>query len=122
MKMQKTLAKNLRARLELEQISVQELAARTSICRTAISEYLRGCGNPRLDTLEILCDALGLTPNDLLLHDSHARVHNQLAHILATLPGVSEFPIDAQAALCELYMRMAEIYHRYMRRDDIAAD
>jgi transcriptional regulator with XRE-family HTH domain len=48
------------------EVSVLELSRRSGVARNTISALERGEGNPTVDTLYALCDALGVSLSDLL--------------------------------------------------------
>ena len=73
--------KELRASAGLSQ---REVAERCELSLEFISRIERGVASPSLDVMMRLCDALGCTPNDLLLRDkrrdSATKLYERLRH------------------------------------------
>jgi transcriptional regulator with XRE-family HTH domain len=61
-----TLAANLRARREEQAISLSELARRSGIAKGTLSQLESGTGNPTIETVFSLSNALGLPVSALL--------------------------------------------------------
>ena len=61
-------ANNLRAAMDDADVSVSYLSSITGLSRRTINRYLDGTTLPRLDDLEILAEALGVTRYKLLIY------------------------------------------------------
>lgn len=57
---------NLHRQLLIKGISQRDLANQTGIPEANISRYINGFRLPKLDTFLIICEALGVRPNDML--------------------------------------------------------
>jgi transcriptional regulator with XRE-family HTH domain len=57
----------IRARARELGLSDSEVGRRIDVDPSRVGRYIRGVNEPDLSTLVRLCDALALTPNDLLL-------------------------------------------------------
>src|SRR5690554_2542671 len=73
------LASNLRHLRKYKSITQQELAEQLSVKRAMISAYEDGRSEPKLKTLQSLCEILEVSLEELLNHDivSHGRVVTQ---------------------------------------------
>jgi transcriptional regulator with XRE-family HTH domain len=60
------MMRTMRLRALRGEVSVLELSRRSGVARNTISALERGEGNPTVDTLYALCDALGVSLSDLL--------------------------------------------------------
>ena len=66
MEFSQNLGKFLRKRMQQQGLTISELAEMTTTSRSAMQSYLTGDSNPRLDTIELLCEIWDVTPNMLL--------------------------------------------------------
>jgi transcriptional regulator with XRE-family HTH domain len=69
----------LRAKREALNLSQEELAFRSEVHRTYISELERGIKNPSLTTLAKLADALGTAKSELVLELERAEARSKHA-------------------------------------------
>ena len=82
----------IRARARELGISESEVGRRIQVDPSRVGRYVRGVNEPDLATLVRLCDALSLTPNDLLLPKESAPSSERerqlalLADLCAALP------------------------------------
>ncbi len=60
------LARNVRALRQDRGLTAAELASRSGVAKATLSQIESARGNPRLDTLRDLADALGVSPTELL--------------------------------------------------------
>lgn len=52
--------------MQQQGLTISELAEMATTSRSAMQSYLTGNSNPRLDTIELLCEIWNVTPNILL--------------------------------------------------------
>lgn len=62
-----TISQRLFKIMDEERISIPELSTRTGISKQTIYDWKKKGTNPGADKIMILCEALGITPEDLLL-------------------------------------------------------
>jgi transcriptional regulator with XRE-family HTH domain len=65
-----TVARNIRRLREREGVSLGALATRSGVGKATLSRLEAGQGNPTVETLYALADALGVTLGDLVTEDS----------------------------------------------------
>src|SRR3954451_21505162 len=70
----KLLGTNLRARRDEQGISLSELARRSGIAKGTLSQLESGAGNPTIDTVFSLSNALGVPVSDLLTAPAESEV------------------------------------------------
>ena len=68
------IAANLRALREQRNLSIVTLAARSGVARATLTKLESGVGNPTIDTLYALADALGAALGDVIGESSTAPV------------------------------------------------
>lgn len=56
---QKRLAQRMRMCMDSENLTINDLAEKLGVSRSALADYLREKGNPRADTLELIYSGLG---------------------------------------------------------------
>lgn len=66
MEFSQNLGHFLRNQMRQQGLTISELAENTTISRSAMQSYLSGDSNPRLDTIELLCQIWNVNPNVLL--------------------------------------------------------
>ena len=72
--MRELLARNVRRLRQDRGLTAAELAARSGVAKATLSQIEAARGNPRLETLRDLADALGVSPTELLAAADDARV------------------------------------------------
>jgi transcriptional regulator with XRE-family HTH domain len=68
------LARNVRQLRQDRGLTAAELAARSGVAKATLSQIEAARGNPRLETLRDLSDALGVSPTELLATPDDGRV------------------------------------------------
>jgi transcriptional regulator with XRE-family HTH domain len=68
------LARNVRRLRQDRGLTAAELAARSGVAKATLSQIEAARGNPRLETLHDLADALGVLPTELLAAPDEPRV------------------------------------------------
>jgi transcriptional regulator with XRE-family HTH domain len=68
------LARNVRRLRQDRGLTAAELAARSGVAKATLSQIEAARGNPRLETLRDLSDALGVSPTELLAEPDEPRV------------------------------------------------
>jgi XRE family transcriptional regulator, regulator of sulfur utilization len=68
------LARNVRQLRQDRRLTAAELATRSGVAKATLSQIEAARGNPRLETLRDLADALGVSPTELLATPDDARV------------------------------------------------
>ena len=66
MLLQKMLAKRMRAAMSVEHLSIPDVAQKAGIAKSSAQGYLHEQGNPRADTIELICSNLGCPLDDIL--------------------------------------------------------
>lgn len=69
-----TLARNVRGLRQDRGLTAAELASRSGVAKATLSQIESARGNPRLETLRDLAEALGVWPTDLLAAADEPRV------------------------------------------------
>lgn len=102
------LAQNVRRLRQDRGLTAAELAVRSGVAKATLSQIEAARGNPRLETLRDLSDALGVSPTELLAAPGEARVHvvradegSDVGASPAAGRLVRSIPVDA--SLIELY-------------------
>lgn len=67
MELGKILAANIRQYKLARQLSVTELAEELHLAVSTTQEYLKGTGNPRADTIDMLAQRMGTTVAELIV-------------------------------------------------------
>jgi XRE family transcriptional regulator, regulator of sulfur utilization len=68
------LSRNVRRLRQDRGLTAAELATRSGVAKATLSQIEAARGNPRLETLRDLADALGVAPDELLATPDEARV------------------------------------------------
>lgn len=68
------LARNVRGLRQDRGLTAAELATRSGVAKATLSQIESARGNPRLETLRDLADALGVSPTELLAPQDEPRV------------------------------------------------
>lgn len=63
---------NLRVVMAEQRKNIKDLKKATGISRTTLSDMYNEKGNCKISTLMALCDALNVTPNDILIRKKKA--------------------------------------------------
>ncbi len=69
---------NLRRARRLKEISQEELALRSELSRTYVSEVERGIRNVSIDNMDILAQALGISLSELVNPEMFAAIKEHL--------------------------------------------
>lgn len=69
MEFSQNLGKFLQTKMHQQGLTISELAELATTSRSAMQTYLSGTSNPRLDTIELLCEIWNVKPNVLLCGD-----------------------------------------------------
>lgn len=84
------MAKTMRRVRREQHLSIEAFARKLNIATSATANYLRGIGNPRLDTLELLAKKCGVTLIELLAGQpsgwEHAQLIARAAQLFASQP------------------------------------
>lgn len=70
----KIFSENLKRYMQLRNVTQEELAEHLGISRQAISLWLRGEGNPRMNKISAICSYLNISRADLLLENSNVEL------------------------------------------------
>ncbi|WP_328990486.1 XRE family transcriptional regulator [Kribbella sp. NBC_01245] len=115
----RVLAANLRARREEQGISLSELARRSGIAKGTLSQLESGTGNPTIETVFSLSNALGVAVSSLLSEVAAADVVVVRSDEVDVLSGDAVDlrmlrRIEAAGSLCEMYdqrVRPGKVQH-----------
>ena len=111
MLLQKILAKRMRTVMTSDHLSVPGIAQKAGIAKSSAQGYLHEQGNPRADTIEMICANLG-RPLDDILQDS-------LDPDFTKPPPDFHQLIDSISSIHPLLKPI--IYHNYQMAQDIIA-
>ena len=88
----------LRTMRERRRLTQEQLAERSGLSYKFIGEIERGLGNPTIETLDRLAEALGVGVSELLIETDHHRAPNeypiskrQLSRVREALDSIAEF-------------------------------
>ncbi|MCH8618134.1 helix-turn-helix transcriptional regulator [Undibacterium sp. TS12] len=76
--MREIFGQNLRRARRLKDISQEELALRSELSRTYVSEVERGIRNVSIDNMDILAQALGISLSELVNPEMFAAIKEHL--------------------------------------------
>ncbi|MFZ3001893.1 MAG: helix-turn-helix transcriptional regulator [Undibacterium umbellatum] len=76
--MREIFGQNLRRARRLKDISQEELALRSELSRTYVSEVERGIRNVSIDNMDILSHALGISLSELVNPEMFAAIQGHL--------------------------------------------
>ena len=76
MVLQKLLAASTKRVMISEQLSIPGLAEKAGIAKSSAQGYLHEQGNPRADTIELVCENLGCPLEKLLYSGQHSELSN----------------------------------------------
>ncbi|MFC0627069.1 helix-turn-helix domain-containing protein [Kribbella deserti] len=115
----RVLGANLRARRDEQGISLSELARRSGIAKGTLSQLESGTGNPTIETVFSLSNALGVAVSSLLSETTAADVVVVRSDEVDVLSGDAVDlrmlrRIEAAGSLCELYdqrVRPGQVQH-----------
>ena len=94
----------VRKRRGLTQMEVAELAG---VADRTYADIERGTANMRIDTLQRICKALRITPDEILTQDSNSLVAKQ-EELLHRLENCSEKDRETALSLLDVYLRSLE--------------
>lgn len=109
--LQENIATAIRTIMEKRNKSLTEFSEELGISRTALYDYLRGRGNPSIETLEHIAEKLGVSPAVLMtgLFDLDRREITLL--LLDTIHEVAELPEAKRLRFAELFLEMVKLWN-----------
>lgn len=108
MGLQHNLAAHLQEIRAARKLSLSEFSAELGIARSSLQSILRGASNPRMDTVELIAQSLGVEPT-ALLSEPNASPADALAQQITSLPPPQRLRLAAcLAEIAELLQEGSE--------------
>lgn len=103
MNLQQNLSNYLNAIRRHKNQSLTEFSQEIGVARSTLQELLRGTGNPRLDTIQVMADGLGVHSMELLSSE-YSQQQIQFAYILLeTIKTFSSLPKEKKTTAAYLF-------------------
>ena len=106
MTLQKNLSNVMNAIRTSRHQSISEFSEELGISRSSMQELLKGNGNPRMDTIELIADRLHVNPL-ALLSGSYSEEHLEyIMLLLQTIDIVSKLPDEKKLKFASLFQEL----------------
>jgi transcriptional regulator with XRE-family HTH domain len=92
-----------------QKLSLDTMAQKLNLPRTSLQDYLKGRGNPRSDTIDLIVDKIGLTLPEMFAEPPHS--HEQAVHILQAAGLLSGLPEAQREQAVQLFLAMVSLFN-----------
>ncbi len=98
----------LRRYQEVQELSVSDFARELDIAKSALEIYLKGSGNPRLDTLEHLAEKCGVTAAEIISDPLPGQEQSEI--IIQAAKEFADLPPERRERGLQLFHDLMELF------------
>ena len=107
MSINKNISDFIRRYKDEHQMSISEIAEELSITRSSVQLYLKGQGNPRADTLDLLAEKCGVSAAEIISAPAPGWERAETVERVARLFG--DLPLEQRERIIPLFLALVDI-------------